>query len=120
MALAMLDIVEQEDFPAQAAEKGTYLMKALQAAFGDHPHVGDIRGLGLMCALEFVADRDSKQEFDAARGIGAKIHSAGMERGMFSRVRGDVYCIAPPIVTEHETLDRIVDILVESTQAVLG
>ncbi|MDH3714329.1 MAG: aspartate aminotransferase family protein [Gammaproteobacteria bacterium] len=120
MALAMLDIVEREDFPGQAAEKGAYLMSALQAALGEHPHVGDIRGLGLMCALEFVQDRGSKQEFDPALGIGAKIHAAGMQRGMFSRVRGDVYCIAPPIVTGRETLDSIVEILLSSTQAVLG
>ncbi|MDH3452710.1 MAG: aspartate aminotransferase family protein [Gammaproteobacteria bacterium] len=120
VALAMLDIVEQEDFPAQAASKGAYLMSGLQAAFGDHPHVGDIRGLGLMCALEFVADRDSKQEFDQTLGIGAQIHAAGVERGMFSRVRGDVYCIAPPIVTAQTTLDRIVEILQESVKSVLG
>ena len=120
VALAMLDIVEREDFAGQAAAKGAYLMDGLRATFGDHPHVGDIRGLGLMCALEFVADRVTKQEFDPALGVGPSIHAAGVERGMFSRVRGDVYCIAPPIVADHATLDRIVDILRASADAVLG
>ena len=120
VALAMLDIIEKEDFPGQAAEKGTYLLDSLREAFDEHPHVGDIRGKGLMCAVEFVKDRETKEEFDAAAGIGPKIHAAGVSRGMFSRVRGDVYCIAPPIITETNTLDDIVQILVESTEEVLG
>lgn len=120
IALAMMDIVQNEDFPAQAAAKGEHLLKGLKAALADHPHVGDVRGLGLMCAVEYVKDKATKQEFDPADGIGPKIHAAGAERGMFSRVRGDVYCIAPPIVTEEQTLDQIVDILAESTKAVLG
>jgi adenosylmethionine-8-amino-7-oxononanoate aminotransferase len=120
IALAMLDIIEKEDFPAQAAAKGERLTKGLNDALGEHPHVGDIRGLGLMCAVEFVKDRATKEEFDPADGIGPKIHAAGVERGMFSRVRGDVYALAPPIVTEDETIDRIVEILADATKAVLG
>ncbi len=58
--------------------------------------------------------------FDAAKGIGAKINAQTMARGMFSRVRGDVYCLAPPIVTTDATIDRIVEIVAESTKAVLG
>ena len=58
--------------------------------------------------------------FDAADGIGAKIHSATMERGMFSRVRGDAYCVAPPIVASEQTLDDVVNILADATKAVLG
>jgi adenosylmethionine-8-amino-7-oxononanoate aminotransferase len=120
VALAMLDIIETEDFPAQAAVKGTRLLDGLKSALGDHPNVGDIRGLGLMCGVEYVKDRATKAPFDAADGIGAKIHSATVERGMFSRVRGDVYCLAPPIVTSEETIDKMVEILADSTRAVLG
>ena len=120
IALAMMDIVQNEDFPGQAAAKGEYLLKALKAALGDHPNVGDVRGKGLMCAVEYVKDKATKQEFDPADAIGPKINAAGMQRGMFSRVRGDVYFVAPPIVTEQQTLDQIVDILVDATKAVLG
>jgi len=119
-ALAMLDIIENEDFPQQATEKGEYLGKKLNEALGDHPNVGDIRGKGLMWGVEYVKDKATKEEFPVGDAIGGKIHSAGMERGLFSRVRTDVYCIAPPIVTDYETLDNIVDILAESTKAVLG
>ena len=120
IALAMLDIIEKEQFPAQAQTKGKQLLKGLEDALGGHPNVGDIRGLGLMCAVEYVADRATKAEFDPADAIGPKIHAATVARGMFSRVRGDVYCIAPPIVTDEATLDRIPEILAGATKEVLG
>ena len=120
IANAMLEIVEKEDFPGMAAAKGERLLNGLKDALGDHPNVGEVRGLGVMCAVEYVKDRDTKTMFDAGEGIGAKIHAATMERGMFSRVRGDVYCVAPPLVTSEETLDEVVEILAESTKAVLG
>ena len=120
IAGAMLDVVEKEDFPAQAAAKGKRLINGLREALGQHPNVGEVRGLGLMCAVEYVKDRETKEMFDASEGIGPKLHSATMERGMFSRVRGDAYCIAPPIVTSEETLDDIVSILADATKAVLG
>ena len=95
-------------------------MRGLHEALGDHPNVGDIRGKGLMCAVELVEDRAARKPFDGARGVGPKVHAATVERGMFSRVRGDVYCIAPPIVTPEETIDRIPEILADSVKAVLG
>jgi adenosylmethionine-8-amino-7-oxononanoate aminotransferase len=116
----MLDLIEADDFPGQAATKGKRLLNGLKDALGDHPNVGDIRGLGMMCAVEYVEDRSTKTVFDAAKGIGAKINAEAMERGMFSRARGDVYTLAPPIVTTEETIDRIVEIVADSTKAVLG
>jgi len=120
IACAMLDVIEKEDFPAQAAEKGTRLLDGLKNALSDHPNVGEVRGLGMMCAVEYVKDRATKEVFAAEDGIGAKVNAESMERGMFSRVRGDAYFIAPPIVTENDTIDRIVEIMAESTKAVLG
>ncbi len=120
VALAMLDIVEGEDFPGQAAAKGKRLMEGLNQALGDHPHVGEVRGQGLMCAVEYVKDRATKEAFDAKENVGPRIHAEGVERGLFSRVRGDVYQIAPPIVTSEENIDRCVEIIAESTKAVLG
>jgi len=116
----MLDVIDAEDFPGQAAVRGKRLLDGLKDALGGHPNVGDIRGLGMMCAVEYVEDRTAKKVFDAARGIGAKINAETMARGMFSRVRGDVYCLAPPIVSTDSTIDRIVEIVAESTTAVLG
>jgi adenosylmethionine-8-amino-7-oxononanoate aminotransferase len=120
VALRNIRILEEEDFPKQAADKGEYLLKGLQAALGDHPHVGEVRGKGLMCGVEIVKDKSTKEEFAASENIGARINNEAQQRGLFSRVRGDVYLLAPPIITTHNQLDRIVDILNDSVKAVLG
>jgi adenosylmethionine-8-amino-7-oxononanoate aminotransferase len=120
VALRNLDIIEQENFPAQAAEKGAYLLDQLQTALGNHLHVGEVRGKGLMCGIEFVQDKSTKAEFPPQEQAGQRVHLAAQERGLFSRLRGDVFCIAPPVITPRPVLDRIVTILSESVRAVLG
>jgi len=120
VALAMLDIIEREDFPAQAAAKGKRLLVGLKNALSSHVHVGDVRGLGLMCAVEIVKDRASKAEFDAADNVGGRIGAAMVTRGMFTRLRGDVITLAPPIITPDDEIDRIVDITAGAVKYVLG
>jgi putrescine---pyruvate transaminase len=120
VALAMLDIIEREDFVAQARDKGSAFLRSLTQALAGHPHVGDVRGLGLMCGIEYVKDKATKEEFKPEEKVGPRIHAAAQERGLFSRLRGDVFCLAPPIVTSTAQLDRIVSIMKESTEAVLG
>jgi adenosylmethionine-8-amino-7-oxononanoate aminotransferase len=120
VALAMLDLIEREQFVDQARDKGRRLLVKLKEALADHPHVGEVRGLGLMCAVEYVQDKAAKTPFDASEAIGSRIHAETVKRGMFSRVRGDAYCIAPPIVTDETTLDQIPQIMAEATKAVLG
>jgi L-2,4-diaminobutyrate transaminase len=95
-------------------------LRSLKAALADHPHVGDVRGLGLMCAIEYVKDKSTKEEFKPEEKTGIRIHAAAQERGLFSRLRGDVFCIAPPIVTTQSQLDRIVDVMKSATETVLG
>ena len=116
----MLDIIEKENFLGQAETKGKRLLVKLKEVLGDHANVGDVRGIGMMCAVEYVEDRSTKQPFDASQNVGARINQEAIKRGLFSRVRGDVYLIAPPIVTTESTIDDLVDILAESTKAVLG
>jgi len=120
VALRNLDIIEAEDFLGQATEKGAYLLAQLQEKLSDHPHVGEVRGMGLMCAIELVQDKQTKAEFAAEEKVGINVHLETQQRGLFSRLRGDVFCLAPPIVTTREQLDRVVQIMQESIEAVLG
>ena len=120
VALRNLDIIEREGLVREAAEKGSYLLGRLKASLEDHPHVGEVRGKGLMCAIEYVRDKQTKEEFAPSERVGERIHSEAQARGLFSRLRGDVYCIAPPFVTTYRQLDDTVSILGESTAAVLG
>lgn len=120
VALKMLDIVEGEDYPAQCAEKGAFLLEQLREALGDHPHVGEVRGLGLMSAVEFVQDRATKAEFPPEDKVGARVHLAAQQRGLFSRLRGDVFCIAPPVVITREQIEELVQISTDAVHEVLG
>ena len=70
-----LQILEEEGLPAQAADKGDYLLAALRAALSDHPHVGDVRGKGLMCAVEYVKDKSTKAEFEPREQVGPKLNA---------------------------------------------
>ncbi len=120
IACAMIDLIEREDFLSQATAKGQRLQDNLISAIGDHPNVGDIRGLGLLWGVEYVKDKSTKEPFDPADKIGDKILNSAIERGLFSRVRGDVFCLAPPIVTEYSEIDRLAAILRAATIDVLG
>ena len=119
VALRTLDIVEDERFAEQAGTKGEELLGGLRAALGDHPHAGDIRGKGLMCALELVEDRASKRPFPPERGVGAAVLRETLDRGLVSRVKGDTYVLAPPIVITSEQIERLVATLADAVRAVL-
>jgi adenosylmethionine-8-amino-7-oxononanoate aminotransferase len=120
VASANLDIIDNEGLVAQAREKGDRLRKGLDASLSGHPHVGEVRGLGLMCAVEIVADKATKEEFPASEKTGARVHSEADKRGLFSRTRGDVYVLAPPVVITEAEIDRTIDIVAEALTAVLG
>ena len=120
VALRTLRIIDEEDFPGQAADKGAALLARLRSALANHPHVGEVRGQGLMCGVELVQDKATKAEFPPQEKIGARVQAEALERGLFSRVRGDVFLLAPPIITTHAQLERAVEILAASVRAVLG
>jgi adenosylmethionine-8-amino-7-oxononanoate aminotransferase len=119
VALRTLQIIDEERLVAEAARKGALLVEALRSRLGEHPHVGEIRGKGMMCAVEFVQDRAKKTPFAPEQQVGARIHAEAMARGLFSRVRGDVFVLAPPFVTPDNVLDRISDILAAAARSVL-
>lgn len=120
VALATLDIIENEDLPGQAAAKGEVFLQKLHAELHPLPHVGHVRGLGLMAGVEIVADRSTKKWFDADFGLGAKLTKALIERGLYTRVRSEVICLAPPLTTEPSTLDEIVSIVRDAVVEVTG
>jgi len=119
VALANLEIIEREGLVERAGELGRRLLAGL-LTLNSHPHVGDVRGLGLMCGVELVADKATKAEFPPAEKVGPRVHSATQERGLFTRLRGDVYNLAPCFVTTESQIDRMVEILGDSICAVLG
>ena len=118
VALANIDIIEGEGLVQRAAEMGNRLLEGLHT-LDDLDGVGDVRGLGLMTAVELVADKASKAPFPADAKVGPRMHREMMQRGLFTRMRGEVVCLAPPLVTSAEQVDRIVEILHEAIPAAL-
>lgn len=113
VALANLDILEQEALVHHAAEMGERLRTRMEG-LRDIECVGDVRGLGLMCAVEFVEDRESK----ASAGVAEKIRLACQERGLISRTKGESYLLAPPLVITPEEVDKMIAILREAIEEV--
>jgi adenosylmethionine-8-amino-7-oxononanoate aminotransferase len=122
VALANLDIMQRERLWENAARMGTRLHEGLQAAFGDHPHVGDIRGgKGLLAALELVEDRGTKAFFPAEKKVGPRIQAEMMKRGVVTRVKAsEAVFFAPPLVVTAEEIDRLVSVTRDAVKAVLG
>ncbi|MCH8884923.1 MAG: aminotransferase class III-fold pyridoxal phosphate-dependent enzyme [SAR324 cluster bacterium] len=110
-------LFEREDVVSRAAETGAYLQSCLKS-LERHPQVGETRGLGMLAAVELMEDGDSRKKFDPALKIGEKVQVETAQRGLWSRVREDVYCLAPPLTTSRGEVDRIVDILDQSIAAV--
>ena len=118
VALSNLDIIERERLVERAAVGGTRLLdrlRGLEAMDG----VGHVRALGLMAAVEVVADKTTKALFPAQAGLAQRLTDALLERGLCTRVALDCICLAPPLVTSDALLDRIVDILHEAIPPVL-
>ena len=118
VALSNLDVIERERLVERAAVGGTRLLerlRGLEAMDG----VGHVRALGLMAAVEVVADKTTKALFPAQAGLAQKLTDALLERGLYTRVALDCICLAPPLVTSDALLDRIVDILQETIPPVL-
>jgi adenosylmethionine-8-amino-7-oxononanoate aminotransferase len=119
VGLRNVEIIESEGLVERSAVMGRRLLTGLQQELGDLPNVGEVRGLGMMCGVELVADKASKAP---ALGIGVKVAREAMSRGLLARARpgsadpafGDTICLSPPLSTPDETLDNIPKILRES------
>jgi adenosylmethionine-8-amino-7-oxononanoate aminotransferase len=115
-ALAVQRVIVRDDLLAQVRSRGQYLRSVLEQTFGEHPHVGDIRGRGLFWGIELVADRASKQWFDPAWKLHAKIKRAAMDEGLMVYPMGgtvdgrcgDHVLLAPPFISSEDELSQIV------------
>ncbi len=119
VALRNLQIIEDEGLVEQAAGMGERLLQGLRTLSG-HPNVGDIRGLGLIAAVELVADRSTRAPFDAGQKVGPRLLKALRERGLITRLKGESILLAPPLVSTPEQIDRIIEAVRDSTLEVVG
>jgi L-2,4-diaminobutyrate transaminase len=120
-ANAVLDIVENERLADRAKEVGAYFQDRLKDAFAPLPIVGEVRGVGMLAAVEFVADRRAKRRFDGTLKVGARVSKAARYRGLIARAmpHGDILGFAPPLVATRHDVDEIVAIAAAATKQVM-
>lgn len=120
--IANLELIDELDLVRNAGETGAYFQDGLTAALAGHAHVGDVRGEGLLAAVEFVADKDDRVLFDAADKIGPKIAAALAERGVIGRAmpQGDILGFAPPLCLTRDEADIIIDKTADAVKSVFA
>jgi L-2,4-diaminobutyrate transaminase len=111
-ANAVLDIVEQEKLVERSRTVGAVFQRRLNERFAQIDIVGEVRGVGLLGALEFVEDRTTKRRFDPSKGVGGRISKAARDLGLIARAmpHGDILGFAPPLTVTETEIDEIVDL----------
>lgn len=126
-ALAVQDVIREDNLLEQVKQRGKQLEQRLTERFGNHRHVGDIRGRGLFWAIELVADRASRTSFDPALKLNQKIKAEAFANGLgcypgggtVDGIRGDHVLLAPPYIASADEIDQIVDKLGTAVDNVL-
>jgi L-2,4-diaminobutyrate transaminase len=115
-ANANLDVLERDGIVEHVRTLGTTLRDSLAQAVADLPIIGEVRGTGMLAAIEFVADPASKTRFDAAHKVGARASAACLNNGLIARAmpHGDILGFAPPLITTREDIDEIAGIVSKS------
>lgn len=109
--VANLELIDSLGLVDNAREVGGYFNDRLRETFATHPIVGDVRGVGLLAALEFAAERETPTLFDPAKKVGPQVAAACLEQGVIARAmpQGDILGFAPPLCLTRDEADQIVD-----------
>jgi adenosylmethionine---8-amino-7-oxononanoate aminotransferase len=119
VALASLDLFERDGLVERVQESARLVARLLEE-IAALPHVGDVRRCGLMVGIELVADRQTKEPFDWRVATGQRVCARARELGMITRPLGDVVTFLPPLATEADDLEAMLDILREAIADVTG
>ena len=112
-ALANIQIIEEEGLCANAAEVGAYLLQQLRERLAANPLVGDVRGAGLLQAVEFVAEGPPRRRLDASLKFSAQVAAFAMEEGLLARPLpvNDIVGISPPLMLTRSDADQVAEML---------
>jgi len=112
VALKNIEIILGENLVDNAAKTGTYLLERLDALQKKSPYIGAVRGRGLWCGVELVADKDTKATFDPGKKVPKGVLSRCREKGVIlGGFAGDVLGIGPPLIIKKDEIDKVVDAL---------
>lgn len=127
-SLAVMKVIHDHNLLENVMDMGAKLRSELEAEFGQHPHIGDIRGKGLFLGLEIVEDRGTKEPFDPSKQINKKIKKHAFENGMMcypmggtiDGKRGDHVLLAPPFIIGENHIGEIVGKLSAAIDAAIS
>jgi len=120
--VANLKLVDELGLVENARLTGTYFNRAMKKALGDHPRVGEVRGEGMLCAVELVERREGRQFFQPAGQHGPKVAAALLKRGVIARAmpQGDIIGFAPPLCLTEAEADTVVQATREAVEEVFA
>ena len=120
--VANLKLLDDLNLIANNREVGGYLNRGMAEALGAHAHVGEVRGEGMLCAVEFVKDRDDRVFFEAADKVGPQVSAALAATGVIARAmpQGDSLGFAPPFCLTKSEADEVIHKTTKAVQSVLG
>ncbi len=108
VALENLKIIEEENLVAHAAAMGERMHAALRR-FTDHPLVGEVRGCGLIAAVELVGDKDSKAPYQTTGTLGRYLAGRAQQHGLITRAMGDAIAFCPPLIIDEQEMDLLLE-----------
>jgi len=121
--VANLKLIDDLKLVTNAGEVGAYLNTSMQQAIGDHPNVGDVRGAGMLCAVEFVKNKDARTFFEATDKIGPQVSATLLAQDkVIARAmpQGDILGFAPPFCLTRKEADTVVAATAKAVKTVLG
>ena len=110
-SLRNIEIIESERLVENAAETGAYFKERLEDMAGDHPTIGDVRGVGLLVAMELVRERESKAAFAPEDRVAERLNESFRKHGLILRVNGPVVNMGPPLCITKSEVDEIIHAL---------
>ena len=118
--VANLELIDKLGLVDNAGLAGAYLNETMHHALADHPHVGDIRGAGLTCAVELVENKSTREFYDPAKKIGPFVAAEMVKRGVIARAmpQGDILGFSPPLCISESEIDRVVEVTAEAIKQV--
>lgn len=119
-ALAVQKLFREENILENAQKRAVYLNNKLNERLGDYKHMGEIRHLGLINAMELVKDPSTKEGFDGGLRTGYSIYKKALEKGLLLRPLGDVLYFNPPLIINEEEIDKAIELCAESIEEILG
>ncbi|WP_370208255.1 aspartate aminotransferase family protein [Pararhodobacter marinus] len=119
--VANLKLIDDLNMVENAGKVGAYLRRAMADAVGDHPNVGEIRGEGMLCAVELTSDRSTRAGFSPVGSVAGKVVGEMVKRGVISRAmpQGDILGFAPPLCLTEGEADKIARVTAEALREVL-